>query len=243
MKPIVAVTTWKRGIDIFLGLNTPTYTLIDDYAEALEQAGATTLLIARLGDAEAAAVLDRVDGVVVTGGGDIGPHHYGHDNTDSVDIDAAADERDTALVRGARTRGMPLLGICRGHQAVNVALGGTLSQHVLAEGNPSHPMLSDSAEERNAERHIIEIDPDSRLAAVYGTTERKVNSLHHQSVSTVGEGMRAVAWSLDGQIEASESTTDWPVLCVQWHPEMLQEPAALRLFSTFVEDARRYRDR
>ena len=243
MKPVVAVTTWKRDIDTFLGLDTPTYTLVDDYAEALEQAGATTLLIARLGEDEVATVLDRVEGVVLTGGGDIGPDRYFQNNTDSVDIDAAADERDLALVLEARTRGMPLLGICRGHQAVNVALGGALSQDVLAKGTPSHPILSDSAEERNAKRHTVEIDPGSRLSSIYGATERKVNSLHHQSVSTLGAGMRAVAWSLDGQIEASESTTDWPVLCVQWHPEMLYEQSALPLFSTFVEDAKRYSGR
>ena len=243
MNPVVAVTTWKRYTKTFLGEKTPNYTLIDDYAEAFEKAGAITLLIARVADDEVGAVLDRVDGLVLTGGGDIGPDQYAQQNTDSINIDAAADRRDVALLRGAKERDMPVLGICRGHQVVNVALGGDMLQHVLSNDHAIHPAFSDSPEERNSKRHLVEIGPDSRLASVYGATERKVNSLHHQSISSVAEGMRAVAWAPDGHIEAIESTTDWPVLCVQWHPEMLHEEAEARLFSAFVEDARAYRDR
>lgn len=243
MNPIVAITTWKRYTNTFLGDKTPNYTLMDDYAEALEQAGATALLIARLDPADAGRILDRVDGLILTGGGDIHPDQYDQDNTDSINIDRAADVRDVALVREAKARSMPVLGICRGHQAVNVALGGALHQHMTADGDETHPTFSDQAEERNAERHIVEFADDSRLAGIYGATERKVNSLHHQSVSDLGEGMRAVGWASDGHIEAIESTTDWPVVCVQWHPEMLHEEAEARLFSAFVEDARAYRDR
>jgi putative glutamine amidotransferase len=242
LNPIVAVTTWKRYTNTFLGEKTPNYTLMDFYADALEEAGATTLLIARLDPADADRILDRVDGLILTGGGDIGPDQYRQDNTDSINIDPGADVRDVALVQAAQQRGMPVLGICRGHQAVNVALGGALHQHMTADGDQAHPTFSDHAEERNADRHLVEFAEDSRLAAIYGVSERKVNSLHHQSVSELGDGMRAVGWAPDGHIEASESTTDWPVLCVQWHPEMLSEEAEARLFSAFVDDAQEYRD-
>ena len=242
MNPIVAVTTWKRYTNTFLGEKTPNYTLMDDYAEALEHVGATALLLARLDPADADRILDRVDGLILTGGGDIGPDQYGQGNTDSINIDPRADERDVALVKAAQRRGMPVLGICRGHQAVNVALGGALHQHMTSDGDSTHPTFSHKAEERNAERHVVEFADDSRLAAIYGVSERKVNSLHHQSVSELGEGMKAVGWAPDGQIEASESTSDWPVVCVQWHPEMLHEEAEARLFSAFVDDAAAYRD-
>ena len=243
MNPVVAVTTWKRSNNTFLGPDTPNHTLIADYASELEQAGAIALLVARLEEDEVGAVLDRVDGVVITGGGDIDPDQYRKTNTDSTEIDRAADRRDIALVRGARERTMPLLGICRGLQAVNVAFGGELHQYALADTSAAHPTLSERPEVRNAHRHSIEIAQDSRLAKIYGTTKREVNSLHHQAVSILGEGIRAVAWASDGHIEAAESESDWPVLCVQWHPELLHEPTEGRLFSAFVEDARSYRDR
>lgn len=179
---------------------------------------------------------------MLTGGGDIDPRQYNAPNTESTNIDRHADRRDMALLQGAHERRMPMLCICRGHQALNVALGGSLHQHMVGD-DPIHPVFADVAEERNAYRHIVEIEPGSRLAAVYGTTERKVNSLHHQSVSSVGDGLRAVAWAPDGHIEAVESTTGWPVLSVQWHPEMPDDESEGRLFAAFVTDAQTYRDR
>ena len=241
-KPTVAITTWKRYTDTFLGKNTPNYTLMEDYAEELEKAGALTILIARLDPEDADTVLDQVDGLVLTGGGDVDPASYNEANADSSNMDPMADLRDIALVRGAREREMPVLGICRGQQIVNVALGGSLHQDMVGVDD-THPRFSDDAEERNAYRHVVRFDEGSQLGKIYGAWEKKVNSLHHQSVDRLGEGLKSVGWTSDGHIEAIESTDSWPLLSVQWHPEMLHDGAEERLFSTFVDNARAYANR
>ena len=239
MKPVVAVTTWKRNVDTFLGPKIGLHTLVEQYGHALDRAGAIFMLVADLHPTDADLILDRVDGLVVTGGGDIDPARYGQANTASVRIETSHDARDIALIQGAKMRRMPVLGICRGLQALNVAFGGTLTQHVLADANTSHPPHSDEAIERNEHRHVVEFDDGCRLADIYGVEERKVNSLHHQAVVAVGQGLVVVGRSLDGSIEAVESTDPaWPVMAVQWHPEMLEQDAAEDgLFAAFVKDA------
>jgi len=243
MKPVVAVTTWLRRSDTFLGEATELHTLPNFYAAALDRAGATLLLLSHLDPADTTAVLDRVDGLVITGGGDIDPQEYRQDNVHAEQIEPTHDARDLALVRAARDRRMPVLGICRGLQAINVATGGSLIQHALLDGDDHHPALSEDAAERCEFRHIVHFAEDSRMAGIYGSTERKVNSLHHQAVRNLGEGLWAVGTTPDGQIEAVESIDDWPVLAVQWHPEMLEGAVEQALFSAFVADAAAYRDR
>ena len=243
MRPIVAVTSWLRRSDTFLGPETPLHTLPDFYAAALDRAGAAMVLVSHLDPTDAESMLDRVDGLVVTGGGDIDPAEYRQDNIHAEQIEPALDARDLALIRAARERGMPVLGICRGLQAINVACGGSLIQHALFDDDHHHPTLAAEAEERNAYRHVVHFTPESRMAGVYGSTERKVNSLHHQAVRHVGEGLDAVGTTPDGQIEAIESSGEWPVLAVQWHPEMLDDPAERELFAAFVADAAAYGER
>jgi putative glutamine amidotransferase len=242
MKPVVAVTMWRRTAPTYLYDETPLHTLVDDYARAIDRAGAVAMMLGRLDPDDVDEVLDLVHGLVVTGGGDIDPSAYGHRNRGSADIEPDADRRDLALIRAAHERGMPVLGICRGHQAINVALGGALRQHVLGE-HAAHPERAGTAVERNDHRHVVVFEPGCRLAAIYGTEERKVNSLHHQAVIEVGDGLAVTARTPDGAIEAVESTDPgWPVLAVQWHPEMLgEDPAEDSLFAAFVNDALAYR--
>ena len=241
MKPIVAVTTWTRSAPTFISDDTTMYTLLEDYARALAQAGAVMLLVGALEPDGAPAVLDRVDGLVVTGGGDLDPAMYDSENTHSANIDQAADLRDLALIRAAQRRAMPVLGICRGLQAVNVALGGTLRQEVNGASD-DHPALADTPDERNLHRHAVIFSPDCRLADIYGSTERKVNSLHHQGIEHLGVGLRSVGETADGSVEAIESLDPrWPLIAVQWHPEMLDDPAEDRLFRGFADYARHWR--
>ncbi len=243
MKPTVAVTLWRRTAPTFLYDHTVMHTLVDDYAAALARAGAVMLLVGPLDAADVGEVLDRVDGLVVTGGGDFEPASYAADNTHSVNIEPDADARDLALVQGARERRMPVLGICRGMQAINIALGGSLRQEVNGDSH-DHPSLADSPDERNAHRHLVSFDDGCRLSRIYGTSERKVNSLHHQGLHRIADGIRVVGSTADGNPEAVESTDgSWPVLAVQWHPEMLDDPVEDRLFAAFVADTRAYRER
>lgn len=238
MKPVIAMTMPRQDLKTFLADENSLHTLGTVYTEALTRAGAIPVLIAALDTTDVGQILDRVDGVLISGGGDFDPASYGHDNTESVRIDPAADARDLALIRAARQRRMPVLGICRGHQAMNIAFGGALQQHVLGKEDPAHPTLDGDPAVRNEYRHAVTFDEDSRLAQIYGTVERKVNSLHHQAVSEVGVGLRAVGRTEGGLIEAVESADPaWSALGVQWHPEMMvDDPAEDRLFSAFVAD-------
>jgi len=244
MKPVIAVTMWRQDLATFLAEETPLHTLGQDYTNALEKAGAIPLLIAHLDPADVGRVLDRVDGLVISGGGDFDPASYGHANTQSERIEPDADARDIALIRAARQRGIPCLGICRGHQALNIAFGGALRQHVVGHEDPAHPALDADPAVRCEYRHPVTFSEDSRFAEIYGTVERKVNSLHHQAVVELGDGLRMVGETAGGFVEAVESTDPaWRALGVQWHPEMMAddpaEDALFRAFVTDVVDARR----
>ncbi|MDH3499561.1 MAG: gamma-glutamyl-gamma-aminobutyrate hydrolase family protein [Acidimicrobiia bacterium] len=242
-RPTIAVTMWRRSTPTFIYDDTLLHTLVDDYAVALDRAGAVMLLVGPLRSDDVNAVLDRVDGLVVTGGGDFDPAGYGAPNTHSVEIEPTADERDVALVLGAQRRKIPVLGICRGLQAINIALGGSLKQEVNGDSE-DHPTLADSADARNAHRHTVLFADGCRMATIYGPSERKVNSLHHQAADRIGAGIRVVGTTADANVEAIESTdSDWPVMAVQWHPEMMDDPAEDRLFEAFVADAVSYRNR
>ena len=241
MRPIVAVTTSMRAVDTYLGYGCDLHTLVDTYAVALDRAGATLLMVGRLRPDEAGRVMDRVDGLVVTGGRDLEPALYGQDNTAGGEIYSGDDTRDIALIREAYRRKMPVLAICRGLQAVNVALGGELHQHMLSDSDHEHPTPADEPAERNAHRHVVELMEGCRLAAIYGLTERRVNSLHHQAISRPAPGLAVVARTPGGTIEAVASTDPgWPLTAVQWHPELLGHSEESALFETFVEDARSY---
>ena len=244
MKPMVAVTTSMRVAATYLGRESGLHALLDFYAEALDRAGASQLLVGQMHADDAGRVLDRVDGLVVTGGRDLDPAIYGQENTASVGIYEGDDTRDIALILEAYRRRMPVLAICRGLQAANVALGGELHQHMLSDSDPEHPTPASRPEVRNVHRHRIRLDESCRLASIYGTTIREVNSLHHQAISRPAPGLGVVARTPGGAIEAVESTDPtWPLLAVQWHPEMLGADEESVLFEAFVEDARCYRTR
>jgi putative glutamine amidotransferase len=156
------------------------------------------------------------------------PEEYGGNRvTEMTQLDRALDQTEAALVRGAVDSGVPVLGICRGQQLINVALGGSLLQHI--DGHDGH------GQPRSLLAHVVAIDPDSELGRV-APQELMVNSLHHQAVKDLAPGLRATAHSPDGIVEGLESA-DGMVVAVQSHPEELitDEPWARALFAQFVE--------
>ena len=209
------------------------------YVNALERAGLIPLIIPPLSNGDsAAAILDSVDGLVLTGGGDIDPALYGEKRHEKVrSVNVARDTTEAALVAAAKMRRTPVLAICRGIQMLNVALGGTLVQDIPSQVGTT--IAHDEDTPRDLRSHDIIIDSGSLIARAVGTTDCRVNSFHHQSVKDVAEGMKVTARSADGVIEGMESTSpDWWVLAVQWHPEEMTnspEPWDRGLFKAFAD--------
>ncbi len=239
-RPLIAVPAYPRlPAGRVNGWSGESVGLPARYVDALHRAGAREavfLPLAWSGD-DAADLLDRVDGLLLVGGGDLDPSTYGADRQDATrGVDAARDACELALVEVALARRVPTLAICRGHQVLAVALGGELDQDLVGQsGLIEHgiPGTEDGARE-----HDVTIAPDSLLAHVLGTTRTAVSSHHHQAVTRVGPSARAVGQAPDGVIEALEVTTPdagW-VLGVQWHPEdtAATDPVQQRLFDGFV---------
>jgi putative glutamine amidotransferase len=210
------------------------------YVRALLAAGGVPLVLPPLLDApQADAALAGVDGVLFTGGEDVDPARYGAARHPALGaVSAERDCTELALFAAARRRGLPVLGICRGIQLVNVAMGGTLWQDLPAErpGTVEHnPKVA-----RDARAHRIRLEPESRAARAAGTTGFSANSFHHQAVRDLAPGLVATGWADDGLVEAVE-TRDGPwLLAVQWHPEEMHADAAAPdggLFRALVEEA------
>lgn len=236
--PVIGVTAWKLPFDTLIQKQEPLFSVSSGYVEALSAAGAVAIILTGGGPDEASEIVARIDGLVVSGGGDIDPAIYGDDNTSSHGIDDDRDQWEISLVRAAQRAGLPTLGICRGIQILNVALGGTLLQDVWKEGT-DHPSLWDAeAGIIRTDTHPIEIEAGSRLESIYGTRRRLVNSLHHQAIDQVGEGLRVTARSPGGVVEGIEATTGWRALGVQWHPERSDAHEEAPLFAATVADAR-----
>jgi putative glutamine amidotransferase len=184
----------------------------------------------QVSDQEVADRLWFADAVLLPGGGDLASHWYGASpHASEYDVDQEQDAFDLAVARVALARCIPLLAICRGTQAVNVALGGDLVQDMAdAGGNHRHVV------------HPIRVAPDAVMAGIVGTAPR-ISCFHHQSVARLGDGLRAVAHSADGVVEAVElADHDGWYVGVQWHPEdtTAEDPAQAALFSAFVTAAR-----
>jgi len=216
------------------------------YLRALEIAGGAPLLIPITGQERTLRALYRhIDGLLLAGGVDIDPAHFDEPHHPKLGkIDTQRDWTELTLTPWAIADGMPILGICRGVQTINVAAGGTLWQDIEAQVPDSlrHPWYPDYPFNRLS--HQVQLEPGSRLAELIGAVETKVNSLHHQAVKDVGAGLRATAQSADGIIEAIESTNGSWVLGVQWHPEWLidDNPGMLRLFESFIAASEEYRN-
>jgi len=197
------------------GLDMDVY--LADYARDVLAAGGLPVHLPLDGDP--VQYLPHLDGVLLSGGADLEPGRYGEEPDGNGSYEPGRDTQELALLARARERNLPVLGICRGLQVVNVAAGGTLNQHV-----PEHARYDVTPDSRV---HEVVFEPGTVLAELYGATAgdgtMKVNSLHHQTVARLGDGLRVAARGDDGTIEGLE-TDDGAVLAVQWHPEMLREP-------------------
>jgi putative glutamine amidotransferase len=201
------------------------------YVQALTGAGLVPIIVPPLLDPEAAcAVLDHVQGLVLTGGEDVEPGRYGAAPHPKLgETDAARDIVELALIAGAERRRLPLLAICRGIQILNVALGGTLYQDLASER--AGPI--DHADRRA--RHGLRIEPLTRLHRSVGALAASVNTRHHQAIRDPAPGLRPTAWAEDGVIEGVERNGSAPwTLGVQWHPEDDVEGALFRSFAEAI---------
>ena len=208
------------------------YYLPKSYVDGVRAAGGRPIILPP-GDAEREHVLELVDGLILSGGGDVHPSRYGGDAHESVyHVSQDRDDFEIGLVELALARDFPLLCICRGLQVLNVALGGDLHVHLPdAVGT----RISHRDPERNPTRHTASVEPTSRLAEILGVTSLSVMSRHHQAARRAGRELRAVAWAEDGVIEGLEHTSQRFCVAVQWHPEMsLDDPVQVRLFAALV---------
>jgi putative glutamine amidotransferase len=203
------------------------------YIRAVEAAGGEPVTLDPqpngLGADEASSLIHRIDGLLVPGGWDVDPPAYGEARQEETpNVDPPLDLTEIALVRAAVHEGMPVFGICRGQQVINVALGGSLRQHIDGHDNHGSP--------RDLLAHSIDVVPGSELSKVTPGDHVMVNSLHHQSVKDVAPGLHVTAHSPDGVVEGIESA-DGMIVAVQCHPEELlgEQGWAMSLFRLFVD--------
>jgi putative glutamine amidotransferase len=208
----------------------------DDYSRAVLQCGGAPLLIPTAQDVRSlSAVLDRLDGVLLTGGPDVHPRFYGEPPLPRLgDLDEELDRAELAVTRAALERDMPLLAVCRGIQVLNVALGGSLVQDIATqvEGAINHVQLAP----KNVTTHEVSLEPESMLSKILNRRTLQVNGKHHQAVKEVAPGLRIAARAPDGVIEAVECPERRFVLGVQWHPEgtWRTDPPSKKLFRALV---------
>jgi putative glutamine amidotransferase len=201
------------------------------YLRAIDAAGGVPVVLPPVALDAVPDLIERLDGVCLSGGPDLDPDAYGAAtrHPELGPTEPGLDAFELAVAHAADAAGLPLLGICRGAQAINVARGGTLHQHI--EGHRQ-------AARATARTHAVTVDDDSLLASLTGPGSLEVNSFHHQAVDIPGAGLRIVARAIDGTVEAIEDRTRPLLLGVQWHAETLADrPEHGALFSALVEIA------
>lgn len=240
MAPVIGITSQMRDVTTSYGAQ-PATTVTLTYTNAVTAAGGIPVVFPILDPEAIPPLMARIDGVVLTGGGDVEPAAYNGEGHEAVyGVDPARDRSELAVARYAAEHRLPTLAICRGIQVLNVALGGTLVADIptQVDGGFEH-FVSGNGAAMQAHQDVT-LDEGCRLAGLFGTTSLKVNSLHHQAILQPAPGLRPVAWSHDGVVEAVEpEDLTWPLLAVQWHPENLvsTEPAARTLFSELITAA------
>jgi putative glutamine amidotransferase len=238
MKPRIAITADAERLD------EPNY--LAAYKRAVEKAGGEPVVVAGAGaDGDVTAALSRFDGILLPGGADVDPSEYGgRDHPSLSKAPEAYDRLELATARAALRTGIPTLGICRGVQVMNVALGGTLWEDLPEQYQPPAGALLQHRQTpphpRHEATHPVDITDGSLLAGVIGSRMAPTNSMHHQALRRVAHDLVVVAKTRDGIIEAVEARPSHPFfLGVQWHPEEMVEVdgPSRALFSAFVASA------
>jgi putative glutamine amidotransferase len=234
MRPLIGVTSYepeevRTGVWVFSAALIPS-----TYVDAIARTGGRPLIVPPLDDG-VDETLDALDGLLLSGGEDLDPAHYGAErHPETKGVDEMRDRAELALLEGALERDMPVLAVCRGSQVLNVALGGDLVQHL--------PEIVGHDEHRHTPGefadHDVRVSSDSRLGKLLGE-RAPVKSHHHQGFGRIGTGLREVAWADDGLVEGLEDPDRRFALGVLWHPEEGEDGA---LFEALVEEARRYRE-
>ena len=227
--PLIGVTTYGQD-------EKNTFYLPVEYVEAVRRAGGIPVLLPP-GEPHWNVLLETLDGLVLAGGGDLDPARYGGANHESIYmVDQSRDESEIALARQVMVSGLPTLGICRGTQVINVALGGTLIEHlpdVVGE------TIAHRLPKRLHTEHAVLVKPRSRLAAVLSELQFSSVSWHHQAIRQLAPSLQVVARAPDGTIEAVEMADHPWLIAVQWHPELTAatDPVQQRLFDGLVKTA------
>jgi putative glutamine amidotransferase len=221
------------------------FAMSERYIRTVAEAGGVPLMLPLVADDEpsARAMYDALDGILFPGGADLDPESYQAERSPLCDrSDPPRDLLELVLVRWAMEERKPLLGVCRGLQILNVAAGGTLYQDIAAElpGAVKHDYFPGQGHARDYLAHAVRLgDRSSRLAEIYRAPEVAVNSLHHQGIARLGQGLVVTAVAPDGLVEAVERplADDHFAIAVQWHPEALYavDAASRRLFGAFIE--------
>jgi len=231
MRPVIGITAYAEEAS-WGAWTLPAALLPLAYVRSVEQAGGRALVVPPSEDG-AEETLDRLDGVVFSGGSDLDPELYGAEaHPETSGIRQERDRAELALLTAALARDMPVLAICRGSQVLNVALGGDLEQHVPERvGHDGHKLVTGTFSE-----HEVEAVPGTCLAPIVGG-RRAVKSHHHQGYGRLGDGLRVAAHADDGTVEAIEDPSRRFTVGVLWHPE---EGDDTRLFEELVEQAKAY---
>lgn len=234
--PLIGISTYARNDD-------NQFMLPAAYVDAVRRAGGIPVLIPP-GEPHLNELLAALDGLILSGGGDVDPVHYGSSGHPTIyKVNAERDASELELARRVAADGVPMLCICRGLQVLNVALGGTLVEHLPDEvsGEITHRKEPSAPTE-----HTLTILPDTHLAGLLQPGPMHGVSWHHQAIRDVAPGLTVAAQAADGTIEAVEDPNHRWLIATQWHPEMsaANDPRQQQLFDAFiaaVEDARRQR--
>ena len=237
--PLIALPAYPLRAERVDGWADPAIAIQAMYVESLQRAGAQEAVLGprHLDRIEALAMLERFDGLLLPGGGDVIPERYGADRAEQTyGTIPLRDEFEFALCHAALELGLPLFTICRGTQVLNVALGGTLHQHITDEF-PGH---GTPGVEGGQHVHEVNVDAETRVRTAMGSARPRASCHHHQAIARVGEGLTVTARGDDGIVEAIELPGAVWVAGVQWHPEdtAADDPAQQGLFDAFVTAAR-----